>query len=193
MTTTYEPNIVLQTGEYNVLGSRPVRHDGADKVTGRAKYGADFQANGTLHGKILRSPHAHANIRSIDTSRAEALPGVKAVVTASDLPASDDRGIKYKRDNILADKKAWYVGHAIASVAAVSPHIAEEALALIDVDYEVLPSVLTAPEAMQDDAPILHDDLKTKSLGEQTDKVSNVAEHFRQALGDIEEGIRRGR
>ncbi len=189
MTTTYEPNVVLRTGEYNVLGSRPVRHDGADKVTGRAKYGADYQASGTLHGKILRSPHAHANIRSIDTSRAEVLPGVKAIVTAADLPASDDRGIKYKRDNILADRKAWYVGHAVAGVAAVSPHIAEEALDLIEVDYEVLPAVLTAPEAMKDDAPILHDDLMTNSLGEQTDKVSNVAEHFRQVLGDIDEGF----
>ena len=111
------------------------------------------------------------------------------MVTAADLPASDDRGIKYKRDNILADKKAWYVGHAVAGVAAVSAHVAEEALDLIDVDYEVLPAVLTAPEAMKDDAPILHDDLKTKSLGEQTDKVSNVAEHFKQVLGDIDEGF----
>ena len=189
MTTTYEPNMVLETGKYKVVGSRPIRHDGADKVTGRAKYGADYHATGTLHGKILRSPHAHANIRSIDTSKAEALPGVRAVVTAADLPASDDRGVKNKRDNILADKKAWYAGHAVAGVAATSPHIAEEALDLIEVDYEVLPAVLTAREAMKDDAPILHNDLKTTSLGEQTDKVSNVAVHFQQVLGDTGEGF----
>ena len=83
---TYEPNVVLSTKEYSVVGTRPIRHDGADKVTGRALYGADFQPTGLLHGKILRSPHAHARIISIDTSRAEALPGVRAVLTAADLP-----------------------------------------------------------------------------------------------------------
>ena len=84
----YEPNAVLPTKEFNVVGTRPVRHDGADKVTGRALYGADFAAAGLLHGKVLRSPHAHAVIKSIDTSKAEALDGVHAVVTAADYPDS---------------------------------------------------------------------------------------------------------
>ena len=81
-------NIVLSNTDYKVVGTRPIRHDGADKVTGRAKYGADFQMTGLLQGKVLRSPHAHARIMSIDTSKAEAYPGVKAVVTVKDLPIS---------------------------------------------------------------------------------------------------------
>ena len=190
-TTEYERNVVLSTKEYDVVGTRPVRHDGADKVTGRALYGADFAAAGLLHGKILRSPHAHARILSIDTSRAEALPGVQAVVTAADFPATPDgdTATKYLRDNVLANEKALYRGHAVAGVAATSPHVAEEALALIDVRYEVLPAVLTAPEGMRDDAPLLHDDLKTSELGEQTDTLSNLAEHFQHVKGDIEKGF----
>ncbi|HEU0020922.1 MAG TPA: xanthine dehydrogenase family protein molybdopterin-binding subunit, partial [Dehalococcoidia bacterium] len=81
-------NVVLSNTEYQVVGTRPLRHDGADKVTGRAKYGADFQMTGLLHGKVLRSPHAHARIKSIDISKAQAYPGVKAVVTVKDLPIS---------------------------------------------------------------------------------------------------------
>ena len=190
-TTEYDRNVVLSTKEYDVVGTRPVRPDGADKVTGRALYGADFAAAGLLHGKILRSPHAHARILSIDTGRAEALPGVQAVVTAADFPATPDgdTATKYLRDNVLANEKALYRGHAIAGVAATSPHVAEEALALIDVRYEVLPSVLTAPEGMKDDAPLLHDDLKTSELGEQTDRLSNLAEHFQHVKGDVESGF----
>jgi len=182
-TTDYEPNIVLSTKEYDVIGTRPIRPDGADKVTGRALYGADFQSSGLLHGKTLRSPHPHARIRSIDTSKAKALPGVRGVVTGGDLPPSSGR------DNILAGDKVLYVGHAVAAVAAVSPHIAEEAVNLIEVDYEVLPSVFTAPEAMKDDAPLLHDDLKTTSLGEPTDKSSNIADYNQYKLGDIDKGF----
>ena len=118
--TDYEPNIVLSTKEYDVIGTRPIRPDGADKVTGRALYGADFQSSGLLHGKTLRSPHPHARIRSIDTSRAEALPGVRGVVTGGDLPPSSGR------DNILADDKVLYVGHAVAAVAAVRSSSAAE-------------------------------------------------------------------
>ena len=190
-TTEYERNVVLSTKEYDVVGTRPVRHDGADKVTGRALYGADFAAAGLLHGKILRSPHAHAHIMSIDTSRAEALPGVQAVVTAADFPATPDgdTATKYLRDNVLANEKALYRGHAVAGVAATSPHVAEEALALIDVQYEVLPAVLTAPEGMAAGAPLLHDDLKTSELGQQTDRLSNLAEHFQHVKGDVENGF----
>ncbi len=190
-TTEYERNVVLSTRDYDVVGTRPVRPDGADKVTGRALYGADFAAAGLLHGKILRSPHAHARILSIDTGRAEALPGVQAVVTAADFPATPDgdTATKYLRDNVLANEKALYRGHAIAGVAATSPHVAEEALALIDVRYEVLPAVLTAPEGMRDDAALLHDDLKTSELGEQTDRLSNLAEHFQHVKGDVESGF----
>ena len=188
----------MKTQEYTVIGTRPIRHDGVDKVTGRALYGADFQMAGLLFGHILRSPHAHARIRRIDTSKAEQLPGVKAVVTADDFPqvaermvdlGEGDTPLSYARGNVLAKGKALYQGHAIAAVAATSVHVAEEAAGLIEVDYEVLPCVLTAPEAMRDNAPILHDDLKTKELGEQTERVSNVAEHFRYAMGDLDAGL----
>ena len=108
-TADYERNMVLSNVDYKVVGTRPVRHDGADKVTGRAIYGADFDASGLLHGKILRSPHAHAKIVSIDTSKAEALEGVKAIATAMDFPQTSDKSVelgedttrlKWLRDNI---------------------------------------------------------------------------------------------
>ena len=188
----------MKSNGYRVIGTRPIRHDGADKVTGRALYGADFQMAGLLHGHILRSPHAHARIRRIDTSKAEKLPGVRAVLTAADFPLGPDRivdlgegdtPLSYARGNVLAAGKALYRGHAVAAVAATSLHIAEEAAGLIEIDYEVLPCVLTAPEAMKDGAPIVHEDLKTKEFGEQTGRVSNVAEHFRHAMGDVNAGF----
>ena len=188
----------MKAQEYTVVGTRPIRHDGADKVTGRALYGADFQMAGLLYGHVLRSPHAHARIRRIDTSKAEKIAGVKAVVTAADFPQGPDRivdlgegdtPLSYARGNVLAGGKALYRGHAVAAVAATSIHIAEEAAGLIEIDYEVLPCALTAPEAMREGAPILHEDLKTKEFGESTGRVSNVAEHFRHVMGDIEAGF----
>ena len=199
MTAAYEPNVVLATKTYDVVGTRPIRHDGADKVTGRAKYGADFQAADVLSAKVLRSPHAHARIVSIDTSKAEAHPGVRAVVTAKDWPAGKSEGrvqlgelttdLKYLRNDIMASDKVLFKGHPIAGVAAVNSHVADEAIGLIDVEYEVLPVVLTAPDAMKDDAPLLHDDLVTEEFGEKTDRLSNVAEHFQHKLGDLDKGF----
>jgi len=189
-TQKYDPNIVLSTKDYDVIGTRPIRPDGPDKVTGRALYGADFQSNGLSYGKVLRSPHAHARIKSIDTSRAEKLPGVRAVVTSADLPPSNGNvTMKRRRNNVLAGDKVLYAGHAVAAVAATSLHIAEEAMELIKVDYEVLPWVLTAPDAMMDDAPLIHDDLTTRSLGESTDKRSNIANYNQYMLGDVEKGF----
>ena len=194
MATTAE-----RSSEYKVVGTRPIRHDGVDKVTGRAKYGADINPAGLLHGKTLRSPHAHARIKSIDTSKALQLPGVRAVVTSKDLPEPPNEpvslgegpmvNLRLLSANILAQDKALYKGHAIASVAADSSHIAEEALSLIDVEYEVLSPVLTAPEAMKDGAPILLESQTTMSLGKDTGTVSNVATHTRFASGDVEKGF----
>ena len=192
-------------GPYKVIGTRPVRHDGVDKVTGRAKYGADINLAGMLHGKILRSPHAHARIRSIDTSRAEALPGVKAVLTARDFPIVEDalldyfetRGsIRTVAENVMASDKALYTGHAIAAVAAESPHVAEEALDLIDVDYEVLKPLLDVREAMKEDAPLLLDNMTTRfrverlGLGQDTGVKSNIADHIQFKRGDLEQGFK---
>jgi xanthine dehydrogenase molybdenum-binding subunit len=190
-TTKYERNMVLSSVDYKVVGTRPIRPDGADKVTGRALYGADFDTSGLLHGHVLRSPHAHAKIRSIDTSKAEALQGVLAVVTRKDMPheADESDATKYSRDNMLANDKVLYKGHAIAAVAASSPHVAEEAVGLIEIDYEILPSVMTAPNGMKNDAPILLENLRTEELGEKTDKVSNVAQHFQHVKGDIVVGF----
>ena len=187
--TDYEPNIVLETGSYNVVGTRPVRHDAINKVTGRDQFGADIKFAGLLHGRILRSPYAHARIRSIDTGKAEAVPGVKAVVTGDDLPKTDDVALKYRRANILAGDKVLYAGQAVAAVAAVNLQIAEEALNAIEVEYEVLPPVLTAPEAMKKDAPLLHDDLSTESLGSPVEGASNIASYARYELGDIDKGF----
>ena len=138
--------------DYRVLGTRPVRHDGADKVTGKAVYTADVKPQSMASGFILRCPHAHARIKSIDTSEAEALAGVRAVVTSKDLPSTNpddmvDLGegmtkLKFLRDNVLASDKALYRGHAIVGVAAINQQTADEALSLIKVDYEILPPVV---------------------------------------------------
>src|SRR6201986_3950964 len=146
--------------DLRVVGTRPVRPDGVDKVTGRAMFGADMVMAGMLWGKVKRSPHAHARIVSIDASKALALPGVKAVVTAADFPeiASEEafvgEGPMNFRDlsrNVMARKKALYEGHAIAAVAATTQAIASQALELIEVQYEVLPFVIEVEEAMAPD------------------------------------------
>ena len=178
---------------YKVIGTRPIRHDGVDKVTGRAVYGGDTRLPGLLYGQVLRSPHAHARIKSIDTGRAAALPGVKAVIKGTDFPDAGDQivdlgegpaQLKYIRDNVLATDKALYSGHPIAAVCATSLHIAEEALDLIEVEYEVLDAVLDVREAMKEGAPQLHEDMATKEFGEDTGRKSNLATHFQHKLGD---------
>lgn len=184
--------------KYKVIGTRPIRHDGTDKVTGRAKYGADIALAGMLAGVVLRSPHAHARIKSIDVSKAQALPGVRAIVTGADMPDAADKiaelgegsvNLQHLSHNVLAGHKALYRGHAIAAVAADNIHIADEAAKLIRVDYEILPPVVDVLDAMKEGAPLLHDDLTTQSLGEKTGKPSNIAKHFRFECGDIAQGF----
>ena len=186
-------NIVLSNTEYKVIGTRPIRHDGTDKVTGRAKYGADFSASDLLHGKVLRSPHAHAKIKSIDVSKALAYPGVKAIITGKDMPISKmespGRTARFASDNVMAREKVLYKGHPLAAVAAVNAHVADSAALLINVEYEVLPPLMTVQQAMKDGAKPVHDDVTTTELGERTDKVSNVATHLRFEQGDTEKGF----
>ena len=191
-------NIVLSDVEYAVVGKRPVRPDGVDKVTGRAQYGADIRLTGLLAGKTLRSPYAHARIKSLDTSAAAALPGVYAVVTAADLPfaalSKEELGGEYQRlkfasNHILATDKVLFKGHPVAAVAAENAHIAEEAVKLIRVEYEVLPPALTVRAAMAAEAPLLHDDLFTAELGQLADKPSNIAAHMAFEKGDVEQGF----
>ena len=204
MTTTTQQES-SSPDSYKVVGTRPIRHDGLDKVTGRARYGADISMPGLVHGKILRSPHAHARIRSIDTSKAEALPGVLAVATAKDFPIVEDQvidlaetqgNVRMIAENVLAHDKALYKGHAVAAVAAVNSHIAEDALDLIEVDYEVLPAVLTVRDAMKEDAPLLHENMTTRfrverfGRGEDTGNNSNIAAHLQFKQGDVEQGFK---
>ena len=202
-------NIVLSNEEFNVVGGRPIRHDGTDKVTGRAQYGADIQLTGLLYGKVLRSPHSHARIKKIDISRAKAAPGVKAVVTSADLPQPSGRladlgegamaNPRFLSNNCLAVDKVLYKGHAVAAVAAATQHEAEQALSLIDVEYEVLPPVLNVLDAMKADAPVLHErlsnnanvNIRTGGLRSDDDSEvsNNIANHFFFEGGDIDKGF----
>ena len=167
------------------------------KVTGLAQYGADLAMPGMLVGRILRSPHAHARIRSIDTSKAAALPGVKAVVTSADFPEQKFEYVGPERvaqnfwhmtRNIMAREKVLYEGHAVAAVAATSKAIADEALSLIAVDYEVLPHVIDVDEAMKPDAPLLFPDLITRGV-EPPPKPSNISKRVEYKLGDLAAGF----
>jgi xanthine dehydrogenase molybdenum-binding subunit len=182
--------------QFRVIGTRPIRHDGVDKVTGRAKYGADLSFPDMLYGKVLRSPHAHAKIISINAEKALRMPGVKAVVTAADFPELPDGSAaagemrvnpRLLSSNILASDKVLYNGHAVAAVAATSIHIAEEALAQIEVEYEVLPPVMNLEEAMAPDAPLLLPSLRSKSQ----EKPSNVADHVQLTRGEVETGFKK--
>ncbi len=185
-------------GDLKVVGTRTIRPDGADKVTGRAAYGADYNMPGQLVGKILRSPHAHARIVSIDTRKARALPGVKAVITGADFPdlASEmhegGEAASNLRDlamNVMARDKALYDGHAVAAVAAVSAQIADEALSLINVTYEVLPHVIDVEDAMRPDAPVLHATMFTEGLETKPTSPSNIVRRNVIARGDLAAGV----
>ncbi len=180
---------------YRVIGTRPPRPEDLDKVTGRTQFAGDFSLPDMLYGAVLRSPHAHARILSIDISRAESLAGVTAVVTAADLPAAsyhldvEEPSSYFQTCNVLAKDKTLYYGHAVAGVAASSLELADRALALIQVEYEVLPAVMEVDYAIQPDAPILHDFLRTDDLGVLSNLPSNVAVHAQFQRGDLEKGF----
>src|SRR6201996_7208077 len=185
--------------ELKVVGTRPIRPDGVDKVTGRANFGADMKMPGMLYAQIKRSPHAHARIVSINVDKALALPGVRAVVTAADFPeipseeAFVGEGPMNFRDlsrNVMARGKALYEGHALAAVAAVTQAVADAALQLIDVTYEVLPHVIDVEAAMANDAPVLHEDLFTSGVDPKPTKPSNIAKVVTFKKGDVQSGFK---
>jgi CO/xanthine dehydrogenase Mo-binding subunit len=196
-----------QGNGFRVIGTRPIRHDGVEKVTGRAKYGADYAFPGMLHGKVLRSPHAHARIKSINYDQALKVPGVRAVITGVDFPEPSAEFVtvvgEYRVNarhlswNAMARDKVLYDGHPVAAVAATSPHIAQEALGLIEVEYEPLPPVMTVDEAMRPDAPILLPELREKRQAGRTDsgevdepdRPTNVAANLALARGDVAAGF----
>ena len=182
------------TEKYSVIGTSPIRHDGVDKVTGRAIYGADVKVPGTVWGELLRSPHAHARIKSIDTAQAAALPGVLAVCTVSDFPQpadpiidinKSDSMIRLRAATIMARDKVLYKGHPVAAVAAIDRNTAQEACRLIKVEYEPLPAVTTVKEALAANAPILHESIIGDDLGNKVTG-TNVIKHFRHLFGNPE-------
>lgn len=186
----FDPSYAAQ--KFKSVGTRPLRPDGLDKVTGRARYGADFNMPGQLVGRILRSPHAHAKIKKIDTSKAEKLKGVKAVITAADLPdlTDGDSEMYDILDNCMARDKALYDGHAVAAVAAVDAQVAKKALKLIKVEYQVLPHVTDVDEAVKPSAPLLHKDIFTGGVDPRPAKPSNIANRSQYGHGDVEQGFK---
>lgn len=175
------------------IGQRTIRPDGTEKVTGSAQYAADFTMPGMVWGKVLRSPHAHALIKKIDTSKAEAMKGVLAVMTGDDLPMlpldvplpTGPNDIRWIARGCMAREKILYVGHPVAAVAATSQSIAEAALALIEVEYEELPHVIDVDEAMAPGAPILHDWIQTKGI----DGPTNISNVMTVQCGDVDQGF----
>ncbi|NNL71983.1 MAG: xanthine dehydrogenase family protein molybdopterin-binding subunit, partial [Silicimonas sp.] len=176
-----------KTSDFRIVGTRPRRPDGVDKVTGRAQYGADMSAPGMLHGLILRSPHAHARIKGIDTASALKVPGVRAIVTGADFAETDDRDLRDTRDNCLAADRALYDGHAVAAVAATSLAAARKALDLIEVDYEPLPHVTDVDEAMKPDAPVVQKGRVSETVPDGYSE--NVTGYWEFGHGDVEAGL----
>ncbi|MDD3651318.1 molybdopterin cofactor-binding domain-containing protein, partial [Immundisolibacter sp.] len=186
--------------KWRVLGTTPVRRDGIDKVTGQAKFGDDFHLPDMLYGKVVRSPHPHARIKRIDASKALALPGVKAVITGADFPplnqavvAAGEGGhvsMQDIADNCIAKHTVFYDGHAVAAVAADSPHVAEEAAALVEVEYEILPFIQDVREAVKDGAIVLHDDYVPGAFLFPTQKALPNAGRLQLAAGDVEQGFK---
>ncbi|MBK5103052.1 MAG: xanthine dehydrogenase family protein molybdopterin-binding subunit, partial [Burkholderiales bacterium] len=188
-----------QEKELKLVGTRPLRPDGVDKVTGRARFGADYNLPGQLIGKVLRSPYPHARIKSIDTAAALALPGVKAVVTRDDFAEMPDEYAEVGelminfRDvtrNMMAREKVLYDGHPLAAVAATTESVAQAALALIKVEYEVLPHVIDVVEAMQPGAPLLHENQYTQGVKPKPERPSNIAKRLEYGCGDVAAGFK---
>jgi len=176
-----------------VIGQRVPRLDALDKVTGRAKYTSDLKLSGMLYGTFLRSPHAHAIIKRIDTSKAEAVPGVKAVLTQAKLAGKVAKLVDEAHGTTMdflafADTKVKYQGEKIAAVAAISRDIAEEAVRLIEVEYEVLPALVDSRDAVRSDAPIIHEGEKpVKAANDET--LRNVLRSTDRVEGDVAEGF----
>ena len=176
------------TVEFSVLGKSVPRKDAIEKVKGEAKYIPDMQLPKMLHAKFLRSPHAHARIKSIDTSKAEALPGVKCVLTHRNVPkVHPQRKFEY-----LLDETVHHPGEEVAAVAALTPEIAEEAIKLIEVEYEVLPAIIDFEEATKPGAPLAHQEYGTNIYhGTEIVKIPRLGEDgwLRLEVGDIDKGF----
>ncbi|MEM7139572.1 MAG: xanthine dehydrogenase family protein molybdopterin-binding subunit [Actinomycetota bacterium] len=174
--------------KYKYVGTRPIRHDGLDKVIGKARFAADLNLPGQLRGVIVRSPHAHAKIVSIDTSAAEAMPGVKAVVTGADFPEIDiNAPIFDEAVNVIARDEVLYHGHAVAAVAATTMAEARAAAAAVKVDYDVIDPVMEIEDALADGATIANTKNRTLFMG--SDDETNLASFAPFSRGDVDEGF----
>src|SRR6516164_3163731 len=185
--------MTVEASDNKWIGKRTPRPDGADKVTGRAAYAADTNMPGMIWGKVLRSPHPHARIKSIDTAKAEKLAGVKAVVTAKDIvdfPIEKGavmlgiQDMRWMCRNVMAREKALFPGHPVAAVAATSEAIAAEACKLIEVDYEVLPFAIEIEDALKPEAAIL------REFNKFDGRPSNICGKLEVKKGDIAEGFK---
>lgn len=188
----------MSARRFTAVGTRPIRHDGLDKVTGRANFGADIILPDMLHGVVLRSPHAHARLVSIDISAAEAMPGVKAIVTHHDIPETFGKVVMGEGtidlhdtlDNALARTKVLYEGHAVAAIAATSVEAARDAAERINVVYETLPPACTLDQALAPNAPVLHETLTTRGKpAAASSGPTNVAMRIEMRRGDIDKGF----
>jgi CO/xanthine dehydrogenase Mo-binding subunit len=184
--------------DYRVIGKPEARSDGAEKVTGKALYTVDVKLLGMAHGKILRSPYAHARLVRVDASKAEKLPGVFAVITRDDQRRLRMFGAAYKDQSIVAVDKVRYAGDPVAAVAAVDEATAEEALSLIEVDYEELPAVTNLDEALAPGAPLVHDSAASggELMGQRYEAPkefsgTNLCYRFSYAKGDVAEGFKK--
>jgi putative selenate reductase molybdopterin-binding subunit len=191
--TRVQPKVFVtsEAQRFSVVGQPLPKVDAPKLAQGQPAFVADFERPGMLYAKILHSPHAHARIRDIDTREAEALPGVKAVLTYKNVPrvvystAGQSYPIPGPLDYVSFDDKVRYVGDRVAAVAAERPEIAEEALALIHVDYEVLPPVPVLDAAMAEDAPVIHDESDYVDFGE-SDPSRNLVAKVRIDIGDLD-------
>ena len=183
--------------KFSVIGTRPIRHDGLDKVTGRAIYGADIKLPGMVYGAVLRSPHAHARILRLDTSKAERMLGVLSVLTGADMPDAENKlvdlgegmvNFMYASDRLMARDSVRYKGHPVAAVAATDPNLAALAAAAVEVEYEPLPPVLDVDSALASGAVVVHKDIEGDDLGEKVTN-TNLADHFRHEFGDLDQGF----
>ena len=196
VSTSVMPKVVVtpQTETYQTVGKPEKKVDAIKLVQGKPAFTADIDIRGMLYARVLRSPHAHALIRNIDASQARELKGVAAVLTWQDIPrvvystAGQSDPIPGPLDTFSLDHKVRFVGDRVAMVAAETPEIAEQALRLIDVEYEVLPAILDSREAMNPDAPRIHDEPEFVNFADSNPE-KNLAAHIRIDIGDVEKGF----
>ena len=196
VTTGVMPKVVVtpQTETYQTVGKPEKKVDAIKLVQGKPAFTADIDMRGMLYARVLRSPHAHARIRNIDATKARELKGVAAVLTWQDIPrvvystAGQSDPIPGPLDSFSLDSKVRFVGDRVAMVAAETPEIAEKALDLIEVDYEILPAILDSREAMNPDAPRIHDEPEFVNFADSNPE-KNLAAHIRIDIGDVEKGF----